>query len=368
MINITDLNELLQLALDGKNSVLVSGNHGIGKSEIITQFADEANLHIEVLYLSQNEVADLVGIPFIDKENGVQVTKWSEPIWLNRLNEASSKQGKRCMVFLEELNRAPIDVRQSALQLVLEKRIHEHYLPSKNGETFIVSSINPSDNYQVDDLDPALLDRFLNLEVTADASAWLEWAKKNKVNEQVIDFISSSPKDLCTYPKDNSKGATPRSWYKLGEMLNNTKNIPDEFLMAICSGTIGKNLAAKFFNFYKNTYQVVSVKILRNMFESHKKDFQESVKAFKKLSSNLEVIRISDLLEDLLQEINEMEEKDYSLLNVFLYSVPSEIGITFLRKLKVANKEDFLNLVKSDTELNNKELFTGYLALSEKKD
>ena len=77
------------------------------------------------------------------------------------------------ILFLDELNRAPVDVRQAVFQLVKEKTMHTHKLPEG---WFIVSAINPDNTgYQVETLDKAMLRRFCQIKVTKDADIWLSW-------------------------------------------------------------------------------------------------------------------------------------------------------------------------------------------------
>jgi MoxR-like ATPase len=42
--------------------------------------------------------------------------------------EEANKKGQECILFFDELNRAQRDVRQIALQITLEKRLHDHIL------------------------------------------------------------------------------------------------------------------------------------------------------------------------------------------------------------------------------------------------
>ncbi len=147
---------LLETARRANENVLIEGVHGIGKSLRVKEYAKKNNLHLEILYLSHQEVGDLIGIPTISNNT----TIWTKPSWLTRMEEAN-KKGQGCILFLDELNRAQRDVRQIALQITLEKRLHDHILPSIDEiETLVIAAINPEDDkkidYQVDELDAAL--------------------------------------------------------------------------------------------------------------------------------------------------------------------------------------------------------------------
>ena len=258
-----DLGNLLTAAHQADDSVLLTGLHGIGKTEIAIQWAKENNIHMEVLYLSNQEVGDLIGIPKVSKVNGEDVTLWTVPIWLQRLNEAA-EEGKRTAVFLDEFSRAPLDIRQAALQLVLDRKIHQHHLPVVNGQrTFIIAADNPDNgDYAVETLDPALLDRFLSIPVEIDVQGWLDWARGKNVNKIVRAFIADNPSKLHFMPEEGSDdmiGATPRSWTKLAAFIDNINDIPKELHYPIINGKIGKALSAQFLNFMNNYKSMISI-------------------------------------------------------------------------------------------------------------
>ena len=62
-INTTELRALLDLTPADQNIMLV-GNHGIGKSEILTEYFSEKGMTVVPLFLGQmSDPGDLIGIP-----------------------------------------------------------------------------------------------------------------------------------------------------------------------------------------------------------------------------------------------------------------------------------------------------------------
>jgi len=233
------------------------GRHGIGKSEGVVGFVkDHGNIHMELLMLSQNEVADLIGMPY--EKDGV--TYWSKPVWLKRMEDASA-EGKECVLHLDELARAPLEVRQAALQIVLDRRIHEHHLPVSDAglKTLIIASDNPSDLYQTDELDAALLDRFCSFTLEVDANGWLKWANNNNILSVITDYIADVPTNLHWMAEDGEedKGATPRAWAKLSDILKNIDMVPSNLAFSIIEGKLGKTVGHNFFGFWKDYVKVV---------------------------------------------------------------------------------------------------------------
>ena len=69
-INTTELRALLDLTPADQNIMLV-GNHGIGKSEILTEYFSEKGMTVVPLFLGQmSDPGDLIGIPNRNESTG----------------------------------------------------------------------------------------------------------------------------------------------------------------------------------------------------------------------------------------------------------------------------------------------------------
>lgn len=68
--NITELTELLNITPEEQNIMLV-GNHGIGKSEILTEYFSAKGMPVIALFLGQmSDPGDLIGIPTKNEATG----------------------------------------------------------------------------------------------------------------------------------------------------------------------------------------------------------------------------------------------------------------------------------------------------------
>ena len=274
------------------------------------------------------------------------------------------------ILFLDEINRSPIDVRQSSLQLVLEKQIHEHELPYVAGKpTMIVAAINPADSYQVDTLDAALLDRFLHISVEADAKAWLEYARTSNLNEIVRAYIAEHPKDIFSHI-DSAKdpiSATPRSWEKLAAFMDIADKIEPSTLFSCINGKIGKTLGAKFVQFYNSYAKVIKMAdvektITKEMKKS--KNPEDIAKAVAKQLEKQEPIVKTEMAEQFLDKYIKKTGDDALPLLAYLYSLDIELLATFLKGLR--NREDqtsYNTLAKLD-EPQKKALFRKITSLA----
>lgn len=197
--------DLLDLAYRARRPLLLEGPTGVGKSQIVAQFARSAGIQMVVLDLSLLEPPDLIGLPIIEQGR----THYASPAEL-----PSSGAG---ILMLEELNRAEIPVMQPALQLLSARRLHSYTLPEGWS---CVAAVNPENgDYQVNQLDPALRSRFMQLHVCAARESWLEWARDANVHPAVLGIVAAYA--------DAFESASPRSWTYASELLHTLR--PDEF-------------------------------------------------------------------------------------------------------------------------------------------
>lgn len=361
-MNISELPEIFELARLSRDTVLVNGHHGIGKSTVVQDFCLKNNFFLVELFLSNQEVGDLIGSP-IEKDGTLF---WSVPSWLTRMREASER-GQHCVLHLDELNRAEPDVRQAALQLVLEGKIHEHELPILDGQkTFIIASINPSDDiYDVYELDPALIDRFLYIEAKVSLDSFIEYAtSKFDIPEYVIKFLKENSEFLWYMPEEtpNSNtriGASPRSWLKLCQYFMNSSfwKIPDKLQLEIITGKVGIPAGNELLSYIQKpgvcTEEVIEF-IRREMSEnSNIPDVAPKVERF---IGGTDILRVNTIAHNLVQK----SVKDNSIsviLLIFLYGIKMELLVGVLKEIKTNQINLFNSLVSLDSEFNNKNLF-----------
>jgi MoxR-like ATPase len=85
---ISNIPAVLQLCFRSGETLMINGEHGIGKSDIIENFARDNDMVNETLFLSTQEIGDLVGNPVTVERHGDLIHTWTKPIWLKRLDEA----------------------------------------------------------------------------------------------------------------------------------------------------------------------------------------------------------------------------------------------------------------------------------------
>ncbi len=246
-------------------TVAMVGPSGIGKSAIEKQLSKELNLQFIDLRLATQEPSDLVGIPYqrctedckvvTDKignstvMHGQHETHWAIPSWF-------PKPGTRGIICLEELNRAPNDVRQCIFQFIWDRVLHTQPLPE--GWT-IVLAMNPETDdgsYQVETLDKALIRRCSVIVVEPHVNAWLDWATTiGNVPPEITGFIGTH-KDMLFEPENFEFPVkrTPAGWGDTLSILFKAKAIPQDLEFEIISGILGKEAATAFIRFMDKNY------------------------------------------------------------------------------------------------------------------
>lgn len=82
--------KLLVAAADLVNAApLIQGLHGLGKSEIVKQYAEENNMHFVPLILSLMDTGDLLGLPRTVERGNMLSTDWAVPSWFSQIIDAA---------------------------------------------------------------------------------------------------------------------------------------------------------------------------------------------------------------------------------------------------------------------------------------
>ena len=208
-------------------AILLAGESGIGKSQLMHQLADILQLPIIDRRLSQMMEGDLLGLPKIHDK----VTSFCPPDWVHEICK------KPHLLFLDELNRAENHVQQMIFQLILDRRIQDFEI---HPQTRICSAMNIGSNYLVNHMDPALVRRFWICELNFSADLWLNWAKTH-INQNIYDYLCQNPDEILLKPEGRQIAPfpNPASWHRLSEIIS---EIPEEILNEVLIKNIGKGL------------------------------------------------------------------------------------------------------------------------------
>ena len=236
-----------------EQNIMLVGRHGIGKSRILEDFFAARGEKVVTLFLGQmSDPGDLIGLPHLDQSTGR--TDFMLPYWF-------PVDGKPVVLFLDELNRARPEVLQTVMDLTLNRKLAGKSLPAGSR---IISAVNGGNEYQLTDLDPALVSRFNIYEFAPSVEDWIKWAVKEGLDSRIISFIEENPQLLDgedSAGEDNlERSPDRRSWERLSKIIKDFSEL-GELHLTMISGIIGDRAAASFFDFVNN-HRIPSVKDL----------------------------------------------------------------------------------------------------------
>lgn len=327
-------------------SIMLVAKHGVGKSSIVKQVAIDNNMGFYDVRLSQCEVGDIKGLPYLDREN--MQTVFLKPKWWPR--DPDSKG----ILFFDELNRASKDVLQAVFEICLDRRLDGDPLPDG---WRVVAAINGDDDYDVIELDPALLDRWFIIDFDPEVKEWVSWARQNKIHDAIVDFILRSP-ELLDPPVGNIEVGriypSRRSWVALNDTamaLGIIDNLDDSLLTQVCKGWVGPEIAAQFPKFVANEYSRLKAADILDNFDKVKDKIEAAC-------SDMEVI--AGLANSVINEVKKrssakLKEEQQKGLRDFFLLLPSDVAATVwteLLKHKAAKK--FMSTWTDDDEVSEK--------------
>ena len=257
---------LANLATDKRDlaiTPLVSGRHGIGKSQMVKSIAKDLGgvcITIEGGTLKEGEIT---GLPYQYKDENGQIRFRFLPYYAveriqaeeKRLFELSGRtvaqemlsgdenryamndltpqekisallSGKvrPVILFIDEINRTENSVYKELMNILLTRSVNGYEFP---WWVFFVGAMNPSTQnsvYATNEMDPAQLDRFIKIKVGDNTKEWLSYGKTAGIDPRILSFIKDNPKCLSSQAKDlddeEKPEPSPRGWDMVETLLS----------------------------------------------------------------------------------------------------------------------------------------------------
>lgn len=242
---------------------LVSGKHGIGKSQMIKSIADDLNgicITIEGGTLKEGEIT---GLPYQYKDDEGKIKFRFLPYYaieriqneeerlykelgfnnddksllLGDENKYSNnnispeqkielllnKKVKPVIIFIDEINRTENTVYKELMNILLTRSVNGYNFP---WWVFFVGAMNPStqnSTYATNEMDPAQLDRFIKIKIKDNPKEWIKYGTTSGISKEILEFINDNPKCLSSNDKeleDEEKPTpSPRGWDMIDTLL-----------------------------------------------------------------------------------------------------------------------------------------------------
>lgn len=357
VMNIKQTKDML-LNLPIEIAVLISGNHGIGKSAIVKQVAKFLGVPCIDFRLSQNDVGDLKGMPFHIRGRTVFAPpeffplKEADALELKDLlglaeDISLGRYGDKGILFLDEINRANREVQQAAFELVLDRRLNLRSLPDG---WRVVAAINGDDSiYTVNEMEPAFLSRFALIDLRPTTQEWLEWAEGDgHVHDAVVQFIRKQPDFLDPTPeaiKDAQKQGVVkvhdrRAWDMFSRTLikfendhaNGTrtkkplaKNEEAYSELILVSGAfVGLMASTAFKTFIEMDYDALDANIILNQFTD---DIKKKLESIVEAGRTPELAAYNDLIVAYIKKNvkTKLSKKQKENLTAYVFILPNEL-------------------------------------------
>lgn len=328
-VDFKSFKKVVKFITETRYPVLLRGAHGIGKSEVVYQYAKEEGLTVVERRASQMTEGDLVGLPVL---NGNR-TAWNPPDWFKQACE------EPVVLFLDEIDRATPEVRQGIFELTDSRKMNGNHL---HKDTLVFAAVNGGEHgaqYQVGDMDPAELDRWTVFDIEPSIADWLEWASKDdNVEETVIDFIRLHNEHLEETKAFNPNQVYPsrRSWKRFSDVLRRTDLLTSQGveLYNLAASFIGSDTAFAFRSFVVEHKKVI---LPAEIIDEGKL----------KLLENIGINDHSALVEKMKDEkwfAKKLKKKQINNLAAYVFTAPSEVAVKFWQHFAIGPVENVRNV------------------------
>ena len=330
MINIKSAKRLVKRAIlanissDKKDlaiTPLVSGKHGIGKSQMIKSIANDLSgvcITIEGGTLKEGEIT---GLPYQYKDEKGNIKfrflpyyaieriqneekriyellkggernadylkgddnsySLNDISYVEKINLLKNHTVKPVIIFIDEINRTENTVYKELMNILLTRSVNGYEFP---WWVFFVGAMNPSTQnsvYATNEMDPAQLDRFIKIKVKDDSKEWIKYAKNANMSQSILDFITDNPKCLSSESKDledeEKPSPSPRGWDMIDTLIKsepllrdfftkeeNDPGIVEKDMKELVSAKVGTSVAAMYFASVINQNKIMTAEALFN--------------------------------------------------------------------------------------------------------
>lgn len=301
---------------------LFSGPPGVGKSQIVQQWAEKNNYPLIDIRPAYFEAPDMIGYPTVEVRNGRQITIHNTPeIW------PDPKELPFGVLLLEEVNRAQPSTMNALMQLLTDRKVHNYKLP----EGWIIAAcINPDNGANdVNHMDSALKDRFEIFNIEYDKKTFTSYMNDKNWDIGIVQFIESNswifknPEDIGNV--EGSKYLSPRSWSKANSAIK--AGIPEELEYQVYQELLGQNTGKAFFSFRKDEIPVTYEDLLTKE--------KESLGRLKKYSNpeNLKNAQLSITIRSMIENAKEVNANDDILIKVAL-TLPADQATSMISNIE----------------------------------
>jgi hypothetical protein len=224
----------------------LQSNPGLGKSALAAQIAEESNLQLIDVRLSQMDPVDLMCLPQIDGKKATYAPMNTFPIEGDSLPvDESGNKMRGWLLLLDEFNSAPMAVQAAAYKLVLDRMVGQYKLHPK--VAIIAAGNLATDKAIVNRISTAMQSRLIHLELHVDVKAFISWADAHDIDHRVKSFINWKHDALHKFDPNHNDYTfpCPRTWEFTSKLIKPMEKIEIKKL-PLLAGAIGEGMAREF--------------------------------------------------------------------------------------------------------------------------
>lgn len=265
MLSFQDTKKAVDLVIKSGHVPNIVGLQGIGKTDLVKEYAQENGYAFEEITCSLLQEGDLA-MPYLDGSKNLQYS-------VNSLIEGlvSNSNGRMGILFLDEINRASEKVQSELMNLVLQRRIVGYVLPDN---ICVVCAMNPNSSmkgyentdYSVSFSDAAILGRIVTLDMQPNLGEWLQYGLRTRedgesiIHKSVREFLTQNPALFTTKESEGKLNNTPRGWQRASDVVYQYSKLGytnDTLLLNILQGTLEETSASRFLRFFKTNRKTI---------------------------------------------------------------------------------------------------------------
>lgn len=245
-INAQDATDVLTRTLKKNLVPFIVGSPGVGKSDIVKNIAKQNNLELIDIRLSQCDPTDLQGFPNVVDGRMRYIPPANFPLDTDELPKG--KDG--WLIFLDEMNSAPLSVQAAAYKILLDRMVDNHNIHPR--VRLIAAGNKTTDKAIVQRQSTAIQSRLIHFSLAVDHEVWIDWANQHDIDHRVISYIKWKPNMLQKFDPNHADNTfpCPRTWEFLSKLINGVDAFGrlEHVMMA---GTVGEGASTEFKSFVR---------------------------------------------------------------------------------------------------------------------